>query len=76
MGLAYYFQAGTKSPALGRAYVEVCMNYAREKKLAAFKRNIGRKSKFEMQYEAIQAACTPGLAAKASQGIAASAQKH
>lgn len=52
------------------------MNYARERKLAAFKRNIGRKSKFEMQYEAMQAACTPGLAAKGPQGIAASAQKH
>lgn len=78
MKLAYYFQAATKKPGAGPG---LCgggkgMRYGRGNKLAAFKRNIGRKSKFEMQYEAMQAACALGLAAKTFQGIAASVQKH
>ena len=44
MELPYYFQGATKSPALGRAMGRCKgMNYARERKLAAFKRNTGRK---------------------------------
>ena len=35
MELPYYFQAATKSPALGRAYVEVCMDYGTMLKYAA-----------------------------------------
>ena len=48
------------------------MNYVREKKLAAFKRNIGRKTRLEMQYEGMKAAADSalGLAVKAFQGIA------